>query len=107
MREITNLHDITDDEELLIKLTYILNGSNRIKICALLFENLKTASDIKNELKISLSSVCRTLDGLKKYGIINCPNENFNGKKLYILNSDITILKPFLFKNLNKKNKIS
>jgi hypothetical protein len=93
--------EVIKDEILMMKLSYILSGSNRIKICYFLFSGLKTARDLEKETNVPLSSICRSLKELKENEIILCVNETFHGSKLYSSHPDIDLLKDYIIERMN------
>ena len=90
------------DANLLEKLSFILSGKNRIKVCSSLFGGLKTATELQEENKVALSSICRSLNELKDKDIVFCVNEDLQNIKLYKVHPDIQKLKRIIQKRRDK-----
>ncbi|MFW9990583.1 MAG: ArsR family transcriptional regulator [Candidatus Odinarchaeota archaeon] len=82
------LNDFKDDKELLSKYSFIMNGSNRIKIYLYLLKDIKTLKEIQIMLNSSLPSVSRSMKELEKNGIAECINSSMMRGKLYQLTPD-------------------
>ena len=62
---------------------FVLSGKNRIKVYVSLLNGIKTATDIKYDIKSPLSSICRTLKQMERVGIIMCLNKHSHRDKYY------------------------
>ncbi|MFX0087774.1 MAG: hypothetical protein ACFFAU_19135 [Candidatus Hodarchaeota archaeon] len=93
-----------DNEMLVRKLSYILNGTNRIKIYLALIKGVKTARELESDLNVVLTSVCRTLKGLEKRKVIKCINSFESRGKLYKLEEDVLDLKLIIKDKAKKKD---
>lgn len=102
----SNLDIIINNQNLKNKLSYLLNGSNRIKIYLSLLKEIKTACEIEIETNISLPSICRSLKGMLRNEIIQCLDFDQKQGKLYRLASDIISLEPVVTDKAKKKRLI-
>ena len=76
------------DDTSIKKISFILSGENRLKIYFLLINDYKTASQIAKELNLALSSVCRSLNDLKQFGLISASSAYKKRGNIYFINKD-------------------